>query len=178
MKRLFIIHGYNAYPEKHWFPWLKEQFPHIPTEIIKLPNAHAPQLEDWLAAINEAVGEADEGTYIVAHSLGTQTTLHYAMQQQTLGGIILVSGFAEKIPHLAELDNFALPINDTHIKTIVAKRTIIAAKDDSIVPFSCSERLAKRIDATFITQETGNHFMQSDGFTTLPIVVKALEEMW
>lgn len=177
MTRLFIIHGYNAYPKKHWFPWLKEKFSHIPTEIIALPNAHAPQLDEWLSALEKAIGQSDEQTYIVAHSLGTQTALHYARQQQAIGGMILVSGFAEKIPHLSALDNFAVPIDDAHIKKIVTKRVIIAAKDDSIVPFSCSERLAKRIDATLLSQATGNHFMQSDGFTTFPLVAKTLEAM-
>ena len=177
MKRLFIIHGYNAYPEKHWFPWLAEQFSQLQTTSITLPNAHAPQLDEWLGAVQQAIGKADENTYIVAHSLGTHTTLHYALTQTTIGGVILVSGFAEKIPHLPILDNFAHPIDDAYIKKTIKKRIIIAAKDDNIVPFSCSDRLAKRIDATMIAQETGNHFMQSDGFTTFPLVAKTLEAM-
>ena len=24
-KRLFVIHGYDANPQKHWFPWLKNK---------------------------------------------------------------------------------------------------------------------------------------------------------
>ena len=25
MKRVFIIHGWDGYPEEGWFPWLKEE---------------------------------------------------------------------------------------------------------------------------------------------------------
>lgn len=50
---MFIIHGYQAHTNSHWFEWLATQMKsyHYQTEIVYLPNTHNPDLDAWDTAI-------------------------------------------------------------------------------------------------------------------------------
>ena len=100
--RVFIIHGFDASPEEHWFPWLESQLQERGIQAIRLrmPESSHPDFDRWQATMREAIGQPDEHTILVAHSLGTISVLHFASQSGTkrLGGIVLVSGFAGRIP--------------------------------------------------------------------------------
>ena len=107
--RLFVVHGYQAQIDSHWFQWLCQQFPDVETHIVALPDPHHPQLSAWLSALQAAIGQVDEQTFIVAHSLGCVTTLRFLSEQTeaaALGGLVLVAGFAEPLVNLPELNGF------------------------------------------------------------------------
>ena len=99
--RVFIIHGFDASPEEHWFPWLEAQLQERGIQAIRLrmPDSSHPDFDRWQATMREAIGQPDEHTILVAHSLGTISVLHFASQSgaKRLGGIVLVSGFAGRI---------------------------------------------------------------------------------
>ena len=108
--RVFIIHGFDASPEEHWFPWLEAQLRErgIQATRLRMPDSSHPDFDRWQATMREAIGQPDEHTILVAHSLGTISVLHFASQSGAtrLGGIVLVSGFAGRIPGLSTLDGF------------------------------------------------------------------------
>jgi len=54
---------------------------------------------------------------------------------------------------------------------------VLAALDDSIVPHAHSERLSRELRAKLVTLPTGGHFLESDGFTELPVALNELESM-
>ncbi|RDU53701.1 hypothetical protein CQA49_05610 [Helicobacter sp. MIT 00-7814] len=201
--RIFITHGYDAHPQKHWFVWLKSQLENINTqntqntplkellqdslsvEILKLPNPSAPSLDSWLACLQEAIGACDERTFLVGHSLGCITTLRYinesllSGQSQNVGGVVLVSGFYENLEILPELNTFINPPNRAplqweSLQKAINSRVVLCAKDDVIVPSVLSENLANKLNAELIMVEKGGHFMESDGFKELPIMLEIL----
>lgn len=47
-KQLFIVHGYQATPQDHWFPWLAEEMRKegYQTTSIPLPHSDQPQYEE------------------------------------------------------------------------------------------------------------------------------------
>jgi predicted alpha/beta hydrolase family esterase len=91
---------------------------------------------------------------------------------------VLVSGFSEPLPELPLLDGFTLDGYDAeHIIRIAPRRTVLAARDDAIVPYGHSERLSRELQAKLITQPKGGHFLESDGFIELPAVYSELESM-
>ena len=62
----------------------------------KMPNPNFPKLNQWLEKVSGTVGDVDEETFLIGHSLGSFTILKYleSLPEDTkLGGIILVSGF-------------------------------------------------------------------------------------
>ncbi|MGI0406254.1 RBBP9/YdeN family alpha/beta hydrolase [Helicobacter himalayensis] len=200
MARIFITHGYDAHPQKHWFVWLKSQLEgantqskllqeslkeSVSVEILKLPNPSAPNLDLWLACLQEAIGVANERTFLVGHSLGCITTLRYinesllSTQSQNIGGVVLVSGFYENLETLPELNTFINPPNRASLQweslqKAIKSRVVLCAQDDVIVPSALSENLAKKLNAELIMLEKGGHFMESDGFKELPIMLEIL----
>ena len=49
MKRVFIIHGWEGFPEEGWFPWLKNELEakgfevHVPN----MPDSEHPRIQKW-----------------------------------------------------------------------------------------------------------------------------------
>lgn len=95
-----------------------------------------------------------------------------------VGGIVLVSGFSEPLPGLPQLDEFlATAGNLARIRKTVLHRIVIAARDDSIVPYALTSRLAQRLRAHLVTVDRGGHFLGSDGFTEFALAYEHLKTM-
>ena len=53
----YIVHGYQASPGSHWFPWLEQQLAadgHT-VHTIALPHPNAPELDEWVEAIGRVI---------------------------------------------------------------------------------------------------------------------------
>src|SRR3989344_9568337 len=79
LQRVFIVHGWDGHPEEGWFPWLKRELEAkgFKVYVPQLPDAANPRIYNWVPALAAAVGEADEETYFVGHSMGCQTIARY-----------------------------------------------------------------------------------------------------
>jgi predicted alpha/beta hydrolase family esterase len=184
---VYIIHGYKASPQDHWFPWLKQtlQAQGATVTVLALPDSQHPQVAAWDHYLKDHIIKPDQHTYFVAHSLGGITLLRYlsALPEKTqIGGITIASGFAT-LPTVSLLnteDLLALQpfVNDGYnvekIKRMTTQRMVIAAKDDPIVPFALTENLAQQLDAQFVPIEKGGHLLASDSFTQFDIVYEVL----
>ena len=173
-KRIVVLHGYTATPQHHWFPWLSEELElaGYAVTVPQLPNPEKPNVDVWAAEAQLAFGEIDESLTIVAHSLGCIGALHALDRSPgdwTLGRLILVSGFAEPLANLPELDGFTDQLPDLdRIAAQTAHRHVIVSDFDSVVATEATERLATRLDATLDEVLGGGHFCASEGHTTLP----------
>lgn len=181
-RHIYIVHGYGASPSEHWFAWLKTEMEKTgaTVSIINLPTPDDPQPQAWQRALETQVTSLDNNTYFVAHSLGSITLLRFLEKQPSnapIGGYILVSGFNQRLPTLPPLDRFIKPdIDYGKLVQSASRRVVIAAPDDSVVPYRFSQALATSLDARFITVEQGNHFLASDGFTEFPQVLAELQK--
>lgn len=179
-KRVVIIHGYQSNPNRNWFVWLKNNLEEKGIEVLipELPEPNHPVRNEWVKTIKEKVGEIDQDTFLVAHSLGCITTLYYLSEQKkSIGGLILVAGFSEKIPTIPELEDFCSHnIDFDNIVSIVPK-VVFGSPQDYIVPFDLTEKMAKQLDAKLVIVEEAGHFMQEDGFLTFPALLLELESM-
>ena len=183
VKRIYIIHGYAASPAHHWFPWLADKLAAEghQVHILPMPNADNPDAQRWIQFLEEQVQDPDENTFFVAHSLGCISLLrHLAVQEFTgqIGGLVLVSGFAEPLPSLPMLDPFTEhSIDAGKIIKMTPYRSVISARNDEIVPYELSNRLSQMLQATFHGLYEGGHFLDSDGYTELPVVYRELAAM-
>lgn len=175
-----IVHGYAASPVDHWFPWLKHELERQGAEvsIVELPDSQAPDPLAWQQALAAQLADADEDTWLVAHSLGCIALLHHLEQlpvQARIGGYVLVSGFNEPLSPLRQLDGFLEPgINYARLSAMAGQRVVVAARDDDIVPFASSQSLAASLDARFVAVERGGHFLARDGFVEFPLLLQLL----
>ncbi|RDU71267.1 serine hydrolase family protein [Helicobacter aurati] len=178
--QVYIVHGFEAYPQKHWFMWLRDELSkqHVSTYIPAMPNAANPIPEEWDSTLQSEVKNIDKNTYFIGHSLGCIATLRFLsiLQERTqIGGIILVSGFDKSLDSLPQLNHF-MNINLEYNKlcSLTAQRLVISARNDNIVPTQLSQILAQNLRATFIQTDTGGHFMQDDNFTSFPLLFHQL----
>ncbi len=180
--KVYIVHGYAASPSDHWFPWLRQKLQQqgATVTVIELPSPDAPRPEEWQRAIERQVRGLDESTYFVAHSLGSIALLRYldsAPAGTRIGGYVLVSGFNDRLPALPQLDSFVAPDLDyDRLVGMTRHRVVIAAADDSIVPFALSRDLAAAVASSFVPAERGGHFLASDGYRQFPLVLQELRK--
>ncbi|AYA62686.1 hypothetical protein DS731_00980 [Alteromonas sp. RKMC-009] len=70
--QVFIVHGFMASPDDHWFSWLKLELAkrNIEADIPLLPDSGTPSAEVWQQTLSESINRLDENVFVVAHSLG------------------------------------------------------------------------------------------------------------
>ncbi|MES1950686.1 hydrolase [Salinisphaera sp. S4-8] len=184
---VFIIHGYAATPADHWFGWLETALTErgIEARRIALPDSAAPDPRAWAERLDPLTRDVQRPVYFVAHSLGGIALLA-ALQRRIdadpasahWAGLVLVSAFAEPLPALPQLDAFVeAPVDFDAIHAAVDQQRVISARDDPIVAFTHSMALAERLQAPFLLEPTGGHFLGRDGYTRLPVVLAALRDM-
>jgi predicted alpha/beta hydrolase family esterase len=178
-KRAIIIHGYAGYPNENWFQWLKDELKKKEFEVFipAMPNTNTPQLREWLPTLRSIVGEPDNLTYLIGHSLGSITILRHLeslKEGQQIGGAVLVAGFSRPI-HITELNNFfEIPLD--YEKCRIAAGTIICinSDNDEHVPLEEGEVMRDKLGAKLIVIPNGGHLNQKAGFTELPIVTEEI----
>ena len=179
MKRVFIIHGYDATPDDNWFPWLKEQLEEKLYKVVapQMPDAGAPTLEKWLNHLKNIVGKCDENTFLVGHSLGTITCLRFLEalpKNEKAGGVVLVAGFSEDIG-FAPLYSFTEKLLDYEkVKKSVGKIIAIHSTDDTAVPYKFAEIIHDKLDAELITLQNLGHINASNNCFKLPQALDAI----
>ena len=182
-KHVYIIHGYLATPQDHWFPWLRQKLNDdgMEASILPMPDSLNPDVTTWIQYLKEKIGQPNENIFFVAHSLGCITLLHYLNtlnENKKIGGIVLVSGFMDSLSIFPELDEFIkIKFDHDHILSLTNNLSIIAAKDDIIVPHKQTEELSNLLKTKLLSINNGGHFLASDGFTELPLVYEELSKM-
>lgn len=175
-ERVLVVPGFGATPDDHWFRWLADELgaEGVATEVVRLPEPDAPVAAAWEATVGDALGAPDERTWVVAHSLGSITALRVLAglaRPWSLGGLVLVSGFAGQLASLPSLVEYlADDVDAERIASQIATRVVVRSDDDQIVPPAASDDLARRLRADVVTVPGAGHFIASDGATSLPVV--------
>ncbi|MDO4776617.1 MAG: alpha/beta hydrolase [Cardiobacteriaceae bacterium] len=179
MKKVYIIHGYGATAANHWFSWLQDQArAHGATATaLTLPDSENPDFSAWQQGLHDAIGMPQADDIFVAHSLGVISLLHYltAMSPQQIGGLVLVSGFVDKLPGFAAIGDFDMDdfiaranVNLSKIAAMTPEITCVISDNDHVVPSALSHQLAEKLRGRVVSVAGGGHFLGREGFTELP----------
>lgn len=129
-RRVYIVHGFEGNPHGNWFDWLCAQIKSTGAQAISLamPNPDKPSTTAWQFTLDQHIGKPDAHTFLVGHSLGCITLLHFLSRQQPqkIGGLLLAAGFADTLPPLPALDayikaaspRFRHPAQNRHAQTL------------------------------------------------------------
>ncbi|MCU7698393.1 alpha/beta hydrolase [Acinetobacter sp. AYS6] len=182
MHQIFVLHGYSASINDHWFQDLKHQIEdeHTSVTLIPFPDSENPDVDAWQKVLDLQIPNVDENTYFVAHSLGVITLLHFLQRHdyQNIGGMILVSGFSDFISDSSVLNSYITKSKvDTNYFKGIKKKLVYLSDNDDLVPPKLTIQLAKEIDAPYITVPNGGHFLGREGYTAFPQLVDSLKEM-
>ena len=190
-KRVYIIHGWEGYPEEGWFPWLKHELENMGFEVSvpQMPDADSPRINKWIPAIAQIVKIPDENTYFVGHSMGCQAVARYLEtlpEGIKVGGAIFVAGFFKRLIGLGEEPDFEeverdwmkTPINLEKIKSHLNNSVAIFSDDDPYVPLDNQDDFRDKLHSDIIVQHEMGHFSgPTDHVTELPVVLEELLKM-
>lgn len=189
-KRVYIVHGWEGYPEEGWFPWLKRELEQqgFIVNVPQMPKAEEPRINNWVPALAAVVGVLDEQTYFVGHSMGCQAIARYLEtlpQDKKIGGAVFVAGFFKKLSNISDdeveksvVDEWLnTPLDLESVKMHLLKSAAIFSDDDPYVPLENQEEFAKILGAKIIIEHAKGHFSGSTGTVELPAALVAVLEM-
>ena len=179
-KRVYIIHGWEFKPKHNWYPWLKKELEKRDFEVIvpEMPNTEAPEIKAWVQYLEGVVGQPDEQTYFVGHSIGCQAILRYLQKTgKKVGGVVCVGGWFELTGIKEEGEEvlkvvrpwLETPIDFEKVRNTTDKFIAILSDDDYYVSFEKHQKSFKdNLDAEIIVEHNKGHFVKDDGVTELP----------
>lgn len=184
-KRVFIIHGWDGYPEEGWFPWLKRELVKrgFVVKVPRMPNAAEPKIQTWVHSLRRLVGKPDEHTYFVGHSIGCQAVLRYLQElpsRARIGGAVFVAGwFTLKNLETDEEKTVARPwleesINFRKVKSRTKNLVAIFSDNDYFVPKKDWKSYRKKLGAKIIVQHNKGHLSGNDGIRKVPIALESI----
>lgn len=187
MKRVFIIHGWDGYPEEGWFPWLKKELEAKGFEVYvpQLPEAGYPRMYNWVPALAAVVGQPDDEVFFVGHSMGCQTIARYLEtlpMGMVVGGAVFVAGFFKHLsgleddPEVREIARHWLtaPIDLAKVHNHLRRSVAIFSDDDPFVPLDNQEEFRDHLGSEIIIEHARGHFSGSKGVTELPMALESL----
>ncbi|HUD83044.1 MAG TPA: alpha/beta fold hydrolase [Candidatus Saccharimonadales bacterium] len=191
-KRAFIIHGYLGYPQEAWQPWLKAELEKIGYEVglPGMPHPDHPSIPEWTRFISDLVGQPDEETVMIGHSLGAQAVLHYL---ETLGGtgrsvgktVLIASNFpvgmSPGAAHERTGGDLALRpwlttgVDPGRVKRAAGKCVVILSDNDPYIPFEeARASFQTNLAASIIVEKGKGHFNEDDHIVELPAALEAV----
>lgn len=183
-QKIYIVHGHDASPNDHWFPWLGRKLQeagHYSRRIV-MANAAQPDFDHWQKFLALQMPDLDENTIVIAHGLGCLTTLHYLNQYFEQHGTrikagVFVSGFKSSLPTQPELTAFIqrAKMDSGVLQTYMPICISLISSNDPIVPPPVAIQLGNFINAQIYEVKEAGHFTAKDGFSEIPQLWHVLE---
>ena len=184
--KVFLVHGFEGTPNGGWRPWLmgKLGLLDIYACALPMPSPAQPTKEEWNAEITHAVGVPTEAVFLVGHSLGVPSILHYLQELPEgakIGGAVLVSGpftKPEDGQHEAIANFFEPKFDFEKIRSACKQFVVIHGANDPVVPFAEAELFARALECKLVSIPNGGHLNGSSGWRELPQALEALEHFF
>jgi len=185
--RIFIIHGWGGNPEEGWFPSLKEKLVALGHEVMipNMPNTDVPIIEPWVSYISKLVGEPDENTILIGHSIGTQAIMRYLDTiKKPVKATILVAGWF-KLKNLESEDEWKIAkpwlettINLDRVKQNAGKVFVFLSDDDPWVPLEENKEIfEKQLNAKVKVEIGKGHLSGEHGIFEFPQLVDTIKNL-
>lgn len=149
-----------------------------------MPDTDNPKMEAWISILAEVVGQPDNETYFVGHSIGSQAILRYLERVEIpVGGVLHVAGWfiltnLEPEEELIAEPWLNKPINYEHIKKVAPKMIALFSDNDPSVPLGDADLFNNRLGAEIVIEKNAGHFTgEEDGRTEYPVILEAFLKM-
>ena len=182
MKKVFIIHGFHGWPNGGWRSWLMSELnkKEIYACALSMPNTDHPVCKSWIKEIARHVDiNKNDQIYLVGHSLGTTAILRYLESNlaKNISGAILVSGRIISTENKDVISFLNKSFDFKKIKNKSKNFVVIHGESDPMVPFENGQILSKELNCKFIPIKNAGHLTGSEGYSSLPQVLKALNDL-
>lgn len=195
MKRVIIVHGWGFTPDQNWYPWLADELGAKGFEVIvpEMADTLVPHIDAWVAQLARTVGELDEQTIFVGHSIGCQTIIRYLQtQDKKCAGAIFVAGWFDLDADVitSEVEKYGqivrdvsdewieTPINFEQVKEVCPKMYAFLSSDE---PYGCIDEnkavYEEKLGAQVTVLPEKGHFTTEDGVTEIPEILSLLSTL-
>lgn len=182
MKNYFIIHGSFVDSNVDWYPWLKKELKRIGQNVIA-PNfpvgLDIQNYEAWKKELDKYKEYINGNTIFVAHSIEPIFIVKYVMENNiNIDSLYSISGFNGLI-NIKDFDkvNQSFFVNNiSAFKNICHNRISFFSDNDPFVPYTLLETFSKKIEAEVHVIKNVGHFIEDDGYTTFPELLKTIKE--
>ena len=174
-KRVFIIHGWKSSPADAWLPWLKKELEQKGYDVFVpvMPNPYKPDIAQWLSFLKKEIGEPDENTFLIGHSLGAFISLKYAEEigkaGKIIGGIITVGGRVHK--------EGRPNVDPDLVKKGSPKIYSLFSDNDYYIPLSEEVYFRETLGAKTRVLHDRGHFSRLENTNTLPEILPLFSEI-
>jgi len=175
-----IVPGLRGHMADHWQTRLAARLPKV--SVVPAFGRDHYDLDERVAAVDEAVTAAEGPVVIVAHSAGVITTVHWASRhgRRVSGALLatppdLVASLTAEYPSLAELKRcgwLPVPLEPLPFRSIVA-----ASVDDSLGEVGRVIDLARRWNSDLHMLGAVGHLNPASGFGEWPEALSLLERL-
>jgi|GEM_PF-95907 len=188
---ILIVPGVGGSEPAHWQSWLETQLP----DTVRIEQTHwdQPVLHTWRQPLDQALLDAVEPVWIVAHSFGclvTMSALFSRVLANKVAGVLLV---APASPERFTLKGFApgvrgaLPVTGDHPPALLSRILpraplglpirLIASRSDPWLSFEDATFWATRWGAKLIDLGDVGHINVASGFGAWPQVLSEINAL-
>lgn len=155
-----------------------------------MPHPDYPVIAEWIGFIAKLVGEPDEGTALVGHSIGCQGVLRYletlGVAGKAVAKTVLVAGSfplgmsAAEAKKAAGADAalepwFRTGVDPVRVKKAAGKCTVILSDDDPYLDIpKVKAAFRAALDPKIIIEPGQGHFNEDDHVEALPSALTAV----
>ena len=182
LKHVFIVHRWNAKPRSDWYPHTKRELEKkgYLVNVPEMPDTRKPKLIKWLPHLAQAVGKPSENTFLIGHSAGFATILHYLetlKRGEKVGGCVLVAGWVDDLGYKQMSSFVKKPFNWSKIRKHCKKFVVIDSDNDPYVKLYHGKAFQRHLKAKLLTEHKKGHLDDDSKVKKLPSAVKSIEEM-
>src|SRR3990172_10409510 len=185
MKKIILVHGWEATSKSDFFPWLKGELNKrkIWNYFPNMPNTEEPRIHEWIPFLQKNINNKELGkdTIIIGHSIGCQAVLRY---METLPKNVKIDRCILLAPWM-KLDEETIneegdevveiakpwmetPIDWKKIKVHCNNFICIFSDNDPYVPLSNKELFREKLNAKLVVLHDKYHFDMGHGILKLP----------
>ena len=187
MKKAYIVHCWEGYPEYCWYPWVKAELEKRGFEVLvpAFPDTENPKMKAWVSKLQKIISEPNEDVYLIGHSIGCAAIMRYLetlSEDQKVGGVVMVAGFNENVG-FEEIQNFFETSIDLEKIKKRSKNGFFAihSDDDPYVDLKYADIFKEELSAEAIIKHEAKHFSGAiegeDSCLELPDVVESIEKL-
>lgn len=184
-KRAIIIHCWGGSPHDGFYPWLATELEKNNFAVIvpEMPDTETPSIDAWVSHLAAVVGDADEHTFFVGHSIGCQTIMRYLETLPTdkkIGGAVFIAPWftLQELESAEEKDIVApwltTPIDFEKVTSHTKNFFALFSDDDPFVPLENKKLFEERLGAQTAVEHGKGHFTEGDGAKELPIALEKI----
>lgn len=177
--RVTLIHGFNATPASHFYPWLADtlrtkgydvQVPELP-----LKTGEELEAEALLELMHEKIGLLTHDDIVIGHSLSAVLALRYLEYvelKSTPRAFVLVAP-PWKVGASEMQSLFMTNLDFDVVPWKAAEFVVVHSPDDAMVPFDHAKKWTEVLKARLVDAPGNDHYMGNE----YPILAELIEEL-